>query len=100
MLAAESILVNPRHTKFSRWGPGGPTPCNPSRTGRQVTNLTESLAHLPATLQQFEERTGLSDHGARMRMRKLVKAGLAEQWGQTLSDKGALVDVYAKKERM
>ncbi len=65
-----------------------------------MTNLTESLSHLPATLQQFEERTGLSDHGARMRMRKLVKAGLAEQWGQTLSDKGMLVDVYVKKEKM
>ena len=65
-----------------------------------MTNLTESLSHLPATLQQFEERTGLSDHGTRMRMRKLVKAGLAEQWGQTLSDKGALVDVYVKKEKM
>ena len=71
-----------------------------SRTGRQVTNLTESLAHLPATLQQFEERTGLSDHGARMRMRELVKAGLVEQWGQPLSDKGTLVDVYVKKEKM
>ena len=47
-----------------------------------MTNLTESLAHLPATLQQFEERTGL-----------------AEQWGQTLSDKGSLVDVYVKKEK-
>ena len=65
-----------------------------------MTDLTESLAHLPATLQQFEERTGLSDHGARMRMRKLVKVGLAEQWGQTLSDKGTVVDVYVKKEKM
>ena len=75
-------------------------PRSHSRTGRQVTNLTESLAHLPATLQQFEERTGLSDHGARMRMRELVKAGLVEQWGQPLSDKGTLVDVYVKKEKM
>ena len=65
-----------------------------------MTNLTESLSHLPATLQQFEERTGLSYNGARMRLRKLVKAGLAEQWGQTLSDKGTLVDVYVKKEKM
>lgn len=65
-----------------------------------MTNLAESLSHLPATLQQFEERTGLSDNGARMRMRKLVKARLAEQWGQTLSDKGTLVDVYVKKEKM
>lgn len=65
-----------------------------------MTNLAESLSHLPATLQQFEDRTGLSDNGARMRMRKLVKAGLAEQWGQTLSDKGTLVDVYVKKEKM
>ena len=65
-----------------------------------MTNLTESLVHLPATLQQFEERTGLSDYGARMRMREMVKARLAEQWGQTLSDKGKLVDVYVKKEKM
>ena len=69
----------------------------------QMTNAMPRLKPLVKDMNHRQLKCGTAAHHSqrlrRWRMRKLVKAGLAEQWGQTLSDKGTLVDVYAKKEK-
>ena len=50
----------------------------------------------PATLPELAERLGLSENGARYRIRQWLKAGSAEQWGDRVTDKGTLVPLYRK----
>lgn len=52
----------------------------------------------PATLPELAERLGLSENGARYRIRQWLKHGVIEQWGDKITPNGTLARVYRLKE--